>query len=148
LGTCAVYLDAGYIEKVLMAEHPASRIDYGKLALEMAGQNELLRAHYYNCLPYQSNPPTVEEMLGVDMALLAGKGKVTSIALFTGDSDTIPAVEAVKQEGVIVTLWHGSLKGPCSPSRELYKLCDERMELTAEIAARMHQPIIGARRQS
>jgi uncharacterized LabA/DUF88 family protein len=50
-------------------------------------------------------------MLGVDMALLAGKGKITSVALFTGDSDTIPAVEAVKQEGVLVTLWHGALSG-------------------------------------
>lgn len=61
MGVCAVYLDAGYIEKALMFEHPGSRIDYGKLANEMAGKNELLRAHYYNCLPYQSNPPTAEE---------------------------------------------------------------------------------------
>ena len=71
------------------------------------------------------------------MALLAGKGKVTSIALFTGDSDTIAAVEAVKQEGVLVTLWHGNLKGECSPSRELYKLCDERVEISKEIVARI-----------
>ena len=34
----------------------------------------------------------VDLMLGVDMALLAGKGKVTCIALFTGDSATIAAV--------------------------------------------------------
>jgi uncharacterized LabA/DUF88 family protein len=187
LGVCAVYLDAGYIEKVLMYEHPRARIDYGKLANEMAGKDELLRAHYYNCLPYQSNPPTIEEkerydkkyrfidalnyvprfqvrlgqlaligidkdgkkifqqkrvdlMLGVDMALLAGKGKITHTALFTGDSDTIAAVEAVKQEGVLVTLWHGSLKGDCSPSRELYKLCDERVELTPQIVARIGLP--------
>jgi uncharacterized LabA/DUF88 family protein len=146
----------------------------------------LLRAHYYNCLPYQSNPPTVDEkerydkkyrfvdalnyvprfqvrlgqlavvgvdangkkifqqkrvdlMLGVDMALLAGKGKITAIALFTGDSDTIPAVEAVKQEGVLVTLWHGALKGDQSPSRELFKLCDERMELTPQMVTRIVQ---------
>ena len=51
----------------------------------------------------------VDLMLGVDMALLAGKGKITHTALFAGDSDTIAAVEAVKQEGVIVTLWHGKL---------------------------------------
>jgi uncharacterized LabA/DUF88 family protein len=193
MGTCAAFLDAAYIEKVLMHEHPGSWIDYGKLAREMVPKDELLRAHYYHCLPYQSNPPTVEEkerydkkrrftdaldyvprfsvrlgelalvgieatgkkifqqkrvdlMLGVDMALLAGKGKITAVALFTGDSDTIPAVQAVKQEGVVVTLWHGSLKGPCSPSRELFKLCDERMELTKAIVARirMDEPKVAA----
>lgn len=182
MGACAAYMDAGYIEKVLMHEHPGVKIDYGKLSRRMAGADELLRAYYYNCLPYQSNPPTAEEkerydkkfrfidalnyvprfqvrlgqlacvgidssgkkifqqkrvdlMLGVDMALLAGKGKITSVALFSGDSDTIPAVEAVKQEGVLVTLWHGPLKGADAPSRELYKLCDERVELTSAIVA-------------
>jgi hypothetical protein len=34
-------------------------------------------------------------MIGVDMALLAGKGKVTNVGLLTGDSDYIPSVEAV-----------------------------------------------------
>ena len=32
-------------------------------------------------------------MMGVDMALLAVKHRVDRIALLTGDSDTIPAVE-------------------------------------------------------
>lgn len=82
----------------------------------------------------------VDLMLGVDMALLAGKGKITHTALFAGDSDTIAAVEAVKQEGVIVTLWHGKLAGDCRPSRELYKLCDERVELTPQIVARIGLP--------
>ncbi len=187
MGTCAVFLDAGYIEKVLQFEHPGARIDYGKLANAMAAQDVLLRAYYYHCLPYQSNPPTQDEkdrydkrhrfidalayvprfqtrlgqlalvgidqngkkifqqkrvdlMLGVDMALLAGKGKITSIALFTGDSDTIPAVEAVKQEGVIVTLWHGAKNGAQSPSRDLYKLCDERVELTTNIVTAIQMP--------
>jgi uncharacterized LabA/DUF88 family protein len=171
--TCAVFLDAGYIEKVLSKEHPGLRIDYGKLAHAMAGQEGLLRAYYYNCLPWLGEEPTdaekerfqkkqaffsaldhlprfqvrlgklalagysregapvyqqkrVDLMLGVDMTLLASKGKVTSIALFSGDSDTIPAIEAVKQEGVIVKLWHGALDGEHAPSRELYRMCDER----------------------
>lgn len=186
MGTCAVYLDAGYIEKVLNHEHPGARIDYERLVREMADTDELLRAHYYNCLPYQSNPPQQDEverfdkkrrfidaldflprfttrlgrlaligiaadgkkifqqkrvdlMLGVDMALLAAKGKITSIALFTGDSDTIPAVEAVKQEGVVVRLWHGALRGDQSPSRDLYRLCDERVELTADLVRRIQR---------
>jgi uncharacterized LabA/DUF88 family protein len=186
MGVCAVYLDAGYIEKVLGREHPGARIDYGQLVREMVGPDELLRAHYYNCLPYLSDPPQAGEierferkrrfiealdllprfttrlgrlavvgvsedgrklfqqkrvdlMLGVDMALLAAKGRISSVALFTGDSDTIPAVEAVKQEGVVVRLWHGALRGDQGPSRDLYRLCDERVELTAELVRRIQR---------
>jgi uncharacterized LabA/DUF88 family protein len=67
------------------------------------------------------------------MALLAAKGKVTSVAVFTGDSDIIPALEAVKREGVLVTLWHGSFSPSTRPSRELFEIADERRELTAGI---------------
>lgn len=175
MAACAVFLDAGYIEKVLQREHAGARIDYAKLAAKMAGNEPLLRAYYYNCLPYQSNPPTEEEkatydrkkkfvdalsylprfevrlgqlvkagvgvngqpifqqkrvdlMLGVDMALLAAKGKVTSISIFTGDSDVIPAVDVVKQEGVVVSLWHGATGNGAqnAPSRDLHQMCDER----------------------
>jgi uncharacterized LabA/DUF88 family protein len=72
-------------------------------------------------------------MVGVDMALLAGKGKITNAAIFTGDSDLIPAIEAVKREGVLVTLWHGSFSASTRPSRELFEIADERRQLTAEL---------------
>ena len=72
-------------------------------------------------------------MVGVDMTLLASKGKITNVAVFTGDSDIIPALEAVKREGVLVTLWHGSLSPNTRPSRELVEVADERRELTADI---------------
>ncbi|WGU40341.1 NYN domain-containing protein [Phenylobacterium sp. NIBR 498073] len=182
MAACAVFFDAGYIEKVLLREHPGKRIDYAKLAAKMAGDEALLRSYYYNCLPYQSDPPTQEEkaaydrkvkfvdalrylprfevrlgklakvgvgqngrpifqqkrvdlMLGVDMALLAAKGKVTSIAIFTGDSDVIPAVEVVKQEGVVVHLWHGSMAAGAAnpPSRDLHQMCDERFDVATVI---------------
>ncbi len=180
MGVCAVYIDGGYIDKVLFHQHQNARIDYGKLARKMVGENELLRAYYYHCLPYQGNPPTEEEssryaskhrfvtalkhlprfevrlgqlayrgrtdqgepifiqkrvdiMLGVDMALLAGKGKIDSAAILAGDSDFIPAIEAVKREGVIVTLWHGGFSPTTRPSRELVEICDERRELTPDI---------------
>ena len=72
----------------------------------------------------------VDMMLGVDMALLAVKQRVDRMALLTGDSDTIPAVEAVKPEGIVVTLWHGPLKGRSSPSRDLLdQIADERVEI-------------------
>ncbi len=160
--------------------------DFAKLSNEMAGQDQLLRAYYYNCMPYQSNPPTDEErlryaskhrfitalkylprfevrlgrlvnrgvdangnpifvqkrvdcMVGVDMALLASKHTITNVVLFSGDSDLIPAVEAVKREGVLVTLWHGSNSPDCRPSRELFEICDERVELTSAIVARIQR---------
>ena len=179
MGACAVYIDGGYVDKVLQIQHPGARISYEKLSLAMARPNELLRAYYYHCLPYQSNPPTAEEktryaakhrfitalkhlprfdvrlgqlargfndkgepvfqqkrvdiMLGVDMAILAGKGKITHAAIIAGDSDFIPAVEAVKREGVVVMLWHGGTSLHTRPSRELVEACDDRVELTADI---------------
>jgi len=72
-------------------------------------------------------------MIGVDMALLAGKGKITNAAIFTGDSDLMPAIEAVKREGVITTLWHGGIAPESRPSAELFALVDERRQLTPEM---------------
>ena len=80
----------------------------------------------------------VDCMIGVDMTLLAAKRIVTNIALFSGDSDLIPAIDAVKREGVLVTLWHGSFK-LCPPSRELCEICDERKELTSEVFKRIQR---------
>lgn len=189
MGTAAVFIDGGYIDKVMYYDHANQRIDYAKLVAEMVAPDTLLRAYYYHCLPYQSNPPTDEErrrysakhrfitalqmiprfevrlgklafrgrdsngapifvqkrvdnMVGVDMALLAGKGKITNVALLTGDSDYMPSIEAVKREGVLVTLWHGSFSGSnTSPSRELYEICDERRELTADLIDRIKRTL-------
>ena len=176
----AVFIDGGYLEKVLQHDHDKARIDFGLLVDVMVGGDELLRAYYYHCLPYQSRPPTAAEkkrhedrhrfftalghiprfevrlgklafrgttaagepilqqkrvdlMLGVDMALLAGKNHITKMALLSGDSDFAPAIEAVKREGVLTTLWHGSQAGRTRPSRELLQECDEQRELTAAI---------------
>lgn len=184
MGVAAAFIDGGYLDKVLFFDHQNRRIDLQKLVREMVAPDELLRAHYYHCLPYQSNPPTEEEksryaakhrfvtalsflprfevrlgklayrgkdpegnpifvqkrvdcMVGVDMALLAGKGKITNVALLTGDSDYIPAIEAVKREGVLITLWHGSFSANTTPARELFEICDERKELTPELIQRV-----------
>ena len=184
MGQVAIFLDGGYMDKVMFHDHGNKRLDYAKLVAEMSKPDDILRAYYYHCLPYQSNPPTPEEnsrfaskqrfnmalsrlphfqvrlgklvcrgidqsgqkiliqkrvdtMFGVDMALLAGKGKVTRIVVMTGDSDLIPAIEAVKTEGVVVTLWHGSFSAYTNPSEELYNICDERVLVTAEIVSRL-----------
>jgi uncharacterized LabA/DUF88 family protein len=174
-GKAAVFLDAGYIDKVTSHDFGGRRFDYQKLAAAMASPDELLRAYYYDCLPYMSSAPTEEEkkrysgkhrfvtalnnlsrfevrlgrlanqggtfvqkrvdcMVGVDMALLAGKGRVDRVALFSGDSDLIPAVEAVKREGVLMVLWH-AFSERTKPSRELFELCDDRVEVTPKLFA-------------
>ena len=177
--SCAVFLDAGYIENVINKEYPGTKVDFYKLAREMAEPDNFLRCYYYNCLPYMSESPTDEErdsynrkrrfvdaltylprfevrlgrlhrgydsmdrpfhyqkmvdiMLCTDMLGLSIKGRVSSVAVFTGDSDCVPAIEAVKREGVTVRLWHGNKeKGASSPpSSELYRLCDERYDVAS-----------------
>lgn len=191
MGSAAAFIDGGYLEKVLKVNHRSAHIDHSALAKLMVAPDDLLRAYYYHCLPYQGNPPTEEErqryaakhrfvtalqylprfevrlgrlayrgqgadgkpifeqkrvdcMVGVDMALLAAKGKITGLALFSGDSDMIPALEAVKREGVVVTLWHGrTTRGSTTaPSRELFEIADERHELTADIIESILMPAI------
>ena len=180
MGMAAVFIDRAYLEKMLLHDHDKQRIDFGRLVDVMVEGDELLRAYYYHCLPYQSNPPTEREraryaarhrfltalghiprfevrlgklarlgmtddgkpvfqqkrvdlMLGVDMVLLSCKDRIAKVALLSGDSDFTPAVEAVKREGVLTTLWHGSRTGRARPSNELFQVCDERRELTAGI---------------
>lgn len=184
MGVAAVFIDGGYLEKVLRYRFNDRRIDFKKLVAEMVGDAELLRAYYYHCMPYQSNPATDDEkkrfaakhrfvtalrhlprfevrlgrlafrgtntegepifiqkrvdmMLGVDMALLAAKGRITNVVLLSGDSDCIPAVEAVKPEGVLVSLWHGGFSHDTAPHRELVEVCDERHALTADLIQRI-----------
>ena len=61
MGRVAVFIDGGYLQKVLQDEFGFRRINFGKLAKSLAGDREILRAYYYTCEPYQSNPPTAEE---------------------------------------------------------------------------------------
>ena len=74
----------------------------------------------------------VDIMLGVDMVLLALKQRVSKVVLLSGDSDFTPAVEAVKAEGVLTTVWHGSSSEQTRPSDDLLRECDEQRELTPQ----------------
>ena len=129
-GQGAVLLDAGYLDKVLFYDFQNRRIDYEKLAQEMAAPDDMLRCYYYHCMPYRSKHPTDDErqrygsmhrfitklrflprfevrrgrlvyrgddpngdpiflqkrvdcMVGVDMALIAAKSRITHVALFS-----------------------------------------------------------------
>jgi uncharacterized LabA/DUF88 family protein len=69
----------------------------------------------------------VDLMLGVDLALLAGKSQITDAALLAGDSDLIPAVIAAKSQGVVVRLFHGP-----TYHKDLWDNADERTLITLE----------------
>ena len=64
----AIFVDGGYTSK--LAEHEfAVWIDYGRLSEEVrvtiASKTQepldLVRTYFYDCLPYQSDPPTLDE---------------------------------------------------------------------------------------
>ena len=61
MGRIAIFIDAAYLQFMLRDEFGSVRIDFQKLVERMAGGQEILRSYYYNCEPYQSNPPTPEE---------------------------------------------------------------------------------------
>jgi uncharacterized LabA/DUF88 family protein len=60
MGTAAVFIDGGHLTEVLK-RLGGPRIDYHKFAERVCGEGDLLRAYYYDCLPYQSEEPTPEE---------------------------------------------------------------------------------------
>ncbi len=70
----------------------------------------------------------VDMYLGVDMVKLAVKQEIQEVILVAGDSDFIPAVQAAKQEGVLVRLCHGG-----NSSEDLRRECDERIQFSPQI---------------
>lgn len=61
MGRIAIFIDAAYLQFTLKQEFNSPRICFQKLVNRMAGSREILRSYYYDCEPYQSNPPTQEE---------------------------------------------------------------------------------------
>lgn len=57
----AVFIDGGYLAKVLEWDFNRVRIDFELFSNELCQNAERLRTYYYTCMPYQSNPPTAEE---------------------------------------------------------------------------------------
>lgn len=62
MSRCAIFIDGAYIDFMLRNEFPTVRVNYAQLATTVTpGQCELLRAYYYACPPYVSDPPTPDE---------------------------------------------------------------------------------------
>jgi len=57
----AIFIDGGYVDKVVEREFEGTRLDFLKLSSQAAGSDERLRTYYYHCPPFQSSPPTQEE---------------------------------------------------------------------------------------
>ncbi len=82
----------------------------------------------------------VDVLLGLDIALLSAKKLITHMALVAGDSDLAPAIEAAKNEGVVVWLFHGGdADGSTQPSvaRSLLEVADMRQEIDREFMDRV-----------
>lgn len=61
MGRAAVFIDGGYLSKVLKYVFNEVPIDYEKFSDIICEGDERLRTYYYDCMPYQSNPPTEKE---------------------------------------------------------------------------------------
>ncbi|HEX4132840.1 MAG TPA: NYN domain-containing protein [Pirellulales bacterium] len=60
MGRIAIFIDGAYLN-FLLRDFGSPKIDYSLLVKELVGGRELLRAYYYDCLPYQSSSPTAQE---------------------------------------------------------------------------------------
>lgn len=61
----AIFIDGAYLEKILKSEFSQVQVDFQKMIHDLCRDEKILRAYYYNALPYQSNPPTEEEKVRV-----------------------------------------------------------------------------------
>jgi uncharacterized LabA/DUF88 family protein len=79
----------------------------------------------------------VDMLIGIDMVLLSATRQIETAILVAGDSDYIPAIEIIKQHGVLAVLWHGPRRSKCDGSdtvhQQFWDIFDERRELTQEI---------------
>lgn len=61
MDNAAVFIDSGYLSKVLKLIYKV-KIDYEKFSDLICGNDcKRLRTYYYDCMPYQDNPPTDEQ---------------------------------------------------------------------------------------
>jgi len=67
----------------------------------------------------------VDVKLAIDALKLSLKGKIHKVAFVTGDSDFIPVVEAIKDEGIEVCIFYH----PSSVNWSLVNVCDKRVEI-------------------
>jgi len=83
----------------------------------------------------------VDLLLGVDLVVAGVKGHIAHAAIIAGDSDFLPAVEIVKDEGVIVWLFHER-----ESTSELALAADERIEINREFLRDLRRRTVRSKR--
>jgi len=61
MGRTAIFIDGGYVDKLLSRHFDRASIAYDRFVDILAPDCDILRSSYYHCPPYQSSPPTEEE---------------------------------------------------------------------------------------
>jgi uncharacterized LabA/DUF88 family protein len=77
----AVFIDGGYLDKV-QESLKNIRMDYEKFSDILCENFTRFRTYYYHCMPYQENPPTLEQ-----------KGKYQSMSNFIHSLRKLPRFE-------------------------------------------------------
>lgn len=170
----AVFIDGAYLTKILDVDFGKPKIDLARFSDILCGDYERLRTYYYNCMPYQSNPPTEDERrrfasmdkfvytlrklprfevklgrlgcvggefiqkrvdiaLAADLVRLSCGRMIQKAVLVTGDSDFLPAIEAAKEAGVLVTLYYSQ----SSIHDELLSAVDESEMMDQELISQV-----------
>ena len=171
----AVFIDNGYFKQVL-ASHGTKYLRFDAFSRWVCERinAEWYRTYFYDCMPYQSNPPTQEERerfsransfiyslenlprfqvrlgkliklpngvfkqkgvdikLTIDLLKLSLGGMIQKAILVGSDSDFVPVIQEAKNEGIIVFSCFSRNPG-CGIHDELYKTCDDEIELTTDI---------------
>ena len=71
----------------------------------------------------------VDLLLGMDIARLCLRGRISHIALLSGDSDFLPVLNVAKEEGVAVWHLHGARH---TYAEELWQTADDKFHLDKE----------------
>lgn len=58
-----MFLDGGYFTKVVEHHFQRAKVDFQRLSDVLTDPVHRLRTYYYDCMPYQGNPPTPQEKI-------------------------------------------------------------------------------------
>ena len=140
MGFTAIFVDGGYLAKILNLNYNGVQVNFESLAKVMSQPHELLRAYFYHCRPSHLRPLGEEGIrsqrvgaLLTGLAHFAKRGKLTNAAALSDDSAIIPFIEIVKCEGIHTTLWCGGVTGELRPNQNLLRVVDDCRTLTADI---------------